>query len=656
MRRADRQRAPSSGPSTGWWSSLPTRAAHLRGDLLLASQDAIIVGIAFAAALLLRYEGQVPTEVWQRHITVFTPMAVVAFLAAHTAWGIYGQIWRHASLIEARRLVLAGLTSIALLVLLDIPTPRLTPLSVVVLGGLTTILTLGATRFQSRMFALHKRASTPQGMRIAVVGAGETGASLIKQMQDSPRSGLVPVAVLDDDPRKHRRSCRGIPVAGGIERLPDVITDFDVHQIVLAIPSAPRDLVTRVVDMAERAGVALRVAPETEDMVRSGLRLQDLRRLRIDDLLGREQVVTDLDAVATMIRNRRVLITGAGGSIGSEIARQVASYHPAALLLLDHDETHLHDTCATLEGPAVQVLADIRDRERIFRILAAHRPHLVFHAAAHKHVPILEDNASEAVRTNIVGTRNLVDAAVREDVDCFVLISTDKAVRPTSVMGASKRFAEHLVLAAADDGNRRFCGVRFGNVLGSRGSVIPTFVRQIESGGPVTVTNPLMTRYFMSIPEAVQLVLQAATMAEGREIFMLRMGEPVRILDLAKRMIRLSGRRIGSDIELHVVGPRPGEKLEEELHTPEEVPEETIHPSIVRLQPRLFSRLEIRLATAELAALGDRDADDEIRRHLFHLAQGPAAGADEDIPSAHTDLPLPYAQPLRSFNRAGESA
>jgi FlaA1/EpsC-like NDP-sugar epimerase len=343
--------------------------------------------------------------------------------------------------------------------------------------------------------------------------------------------------------------------------------------------------------------------------------------LRIEDLLGREQVATDLDAVRDVVRGRRVLITGAGGSIGSEIARQVAEAEPGELILLDHDETHLHDVSATIDLPVAQVLADIRDALAIDDVFAKWRPEVVFHAAAHKHVPLLEQHPCEAARTNVVGTHNVVEASRRFGAERFVFISTDKAVRPSSVMGASKRIGEQIVTAKTPEG-AKWCAVRFGNVLGSRGSVIPTFARQIAAGGPVTVTDPRMTRFFMSIPEAVQLVLQAATFAEGGEVFMLEMGVPVNILDLAERMIRLSGRNVGSDIAVRITGVRPGEKLEEELCAPGETAHPTSHPGIVRLYPACVSVGQIDAGVRTMGALARRRDGAAVRQLVFEQAGG----------------------------------
>ena len=338
----------------------------------------------------------------------------------------------------------------------------------------------------------------------------------------------------------------------------------------------------------ESAGLAMKVLPGVGNLV-NGVEpmapLRQAREPRIEDLLGRTPIPIDLDTVRRSLEGRRVLVTGAGGSIGSEICRQVAELDPAALVLLDHDETHLHDAAASLPVPCVQALVDITNRPAVFDAFRTYRPEVVFHAAAHKHVPVLEQHPVEAADTNVLGTLNVIDAATEVGTRRFVQISTDKAVRPSSVMGASKRLAEQIVLSRApSDGS--YCTVRFGNVLGSRGSVIPTFARQIANGGPVTVTDDRMTRFFMSVEEAVQLVLESSVLSDGGgEVFMLEMGEPVRILDLAERMIRLSGYQVGADIPIELIGARPGEKLDEELRTPDEQMLTTQHPYINQLVP-----------------------------------------------------------------------
>jgi FlaA1/EpsC-like NDP-sugar epimerase len=353
-----------------------------------------------------------------------------------------------------------------------------------------------------------------------------------------------------------------------------------------------------------------------------------VRAPHIEDLLGRTQIATDLEAVRRSIAGRRVLITGAGGSIGTEIARQVAGFEPALLVLLDHDETHLYDTAASVAGPVEQVLLDIGDRKAVFEAMNRYRPEVVFHAAAHKHVPLLESHPLAAVSTNVFGTLNVVEAAAATGTERFVFISTDKAVRPRSVMGASKWAAEQVVLARAPEG-APYCAVRFGNVLGSRGSVIPTFARQIAKGGPVTVTDPRMTRFFMSVEEAVQLVLQASVLSTGGEVFMLEMGKPVSILELAERMIRLSGYAVGTDIAIDITGARPGEKIDEDLTASGEELLSTTHTAVYRLLPATLAPEDLDMALLEFDECVTTRDSEMARLSLFAVAE--SAGFSEAV-------------------------
>jgi len=398
-----------------------------------------------------------------------------------------------------------------------------------------------------------------------------------------------------------------VPIAGRIDDLPSVVERTGAHVAVFAMTNAPQETLRQAAAAAEAADVALKIVPGMSTTMREGTSLRDIRDVQIEDLLGRTEVVIDLESIRSMLRGQRVLITGAGGSIGSEIARQVAACEPEHLSLLDHDETHLFDIANELPaGSAVQVLADIPNRALIQRVFAVERPSIVFHAAAHKHVPLLEAHPAEAVMTNVVGMENVLEAAAGNGVQRLVFISTDKAVYPTSVMGASKRIGEQLVLNRTPTG-AAYCAVRFGNVLGSRGSVVPTFMKQIERGGPVTVTDRRMTRFFMSIEEAVQLVLQAAALsspARGGEVFMLDTGEPVLIYD----------------IRVEITGVRPGEKLVEELTALEETEHPTEHPSTRRVTPITIEADELDTGVQMLERLARNLADDECRDALARLA------------------------------------
>lgn len=602
-------------------SAVGTRAAlamaRLRGEVLLAVVDAGLVAAAFTGALVLRFNGQVPPTYADRLLDLL-PFLVAVVLGIGWCWGLYGQIWMHASILEARRVLLAGASTVLVLLLCSLVDPHRLPLSVVAAGALVATCLQGLVRFQARLFAFRRRSGDEPGIRVVVVGAGKAGAALVRDMLLHPSCGLIPVALVDDDTRKHERACHGVRVRGAIADLQQVARVTGAQHAVLAVTEPPDGLVATVSELAERAGLLLRVLPALDGSAHRGATVQDVRDVRIEDLLGRQPVWSQLEVVHDLLRGRRVLITGAGGSIGSEIARQVAAGEPEQLLLVDNDETHLFDVATRMTYPATQILLDIRERSAVERCFDKYHPQIVFHAAAHKHVPLLEGHPCEAVKTNVDGTRNVTDVAAACGVEHLMFVSTDKAVRPRAVMGATKAVGEQLVLAAAGPG-RRYSAVRFGNVLGSRGSVVPTFADQIQSGGPVTVTDPRMTRFFMTIPEAVQLVLVSTAMARGGEVFMLDMGAPVRILDLARRMIRLSGRRVGEDVEIRVTGVRPGEKLEEELHAPEEQVRPTSHPSIVQLEPVVIPPPVLDTEVPRLVAAARAGLDDAVRDSLFAL-------------------------------------
>lgn len=591
----------------------------------MAGLDLLVCLAVYLAPLVIRFDGRVPHRYWVNYWG-FTPIIVTIHLLTNQVFGLYGQMWRYASVQEARRVVLAGGTAGVMVVAAGAVYARGNrplPLSVVGLGVVLAMVGFGAIRFQSRLFAFRRTTAMAEHKRVLLVGAGDAGEMLLKDMLRNPSLGLDPVGIIDDNPAKVGRALHGVKVIGPRSSLPRLVSRLKVDQVLLAIPSAVSEVVRDIAALCEEADVPLRVLPTVRETLGGRVQVRDIRDLRIEDLLGRIQVDTDLEAVRALVEGRRVLVTGAGGSIGSEIVRQIASLGPESLVLLDHDETHLHELVADLDHvKGLEVaLADVRDFDRILAVFARYRPDLVFHAAAHKHVPILELHPEEAIRTNVMGTASVVDAAVATGVQRFVLISTDKAIRPVSVMGASKRIAEELVRTV--QGRRVvFCAVRFGNVLGSRGSVIPTFLKQIGHGGPVTVTDPSMTRYFMSVGESVQLVLQAAAMAQGGEVFTLDMGEPVNILDLARRVIRLSGHVPGRDIEIVITGPRPGEKLVEDVvdHVEESVP--SGHPQIVVSRPPLPDPATLRGALRELETFGMQSDLRVLSDRLKQLAGG----------------------------------
>ncbi len=602
---------------------------RVRRDLPLIGLDGVISIAAYLVALVLRFEGAVPSEYWE-NFWRFAPLAAGLHLAANFLSGLYRQMWRYASVHEARRMVRAS--GMALVFILAVGAAasvaageRPLPLSVVIMGLILSAVGFGAVRFQSRLFGLRRRSVLDDPIRVLIVGGGKAGSMVVKDILHNRSLGLEPVGIIDDDRRKVGRSLHGVEVLGSRAQIPSLVARLHVDQILLAIPSATSEVVRELSAVCEESEVTLRVLPSVGEVMGGRVTARDIRDLQIEDLLGRQQVQTDLEAVQALLVGRRVLVTGAGGSIGAEIVRQVLSFEPSTLMLLDHDETHLHDVMTELDGERglEAVLADIRNRDRMREVLMKFRPDIVFHAAAHKHVPVLESYPEEALQTNIIGTANLADAAVAAGCDRFVLISTDKAINPASVMGASKRFAEQVIWSL-QGGGCSFCAVRFGNVVGSRGSVIPTFLRQISRGGPVTVTDSSMTRYFMSVKEAVQLVLQAAALSNGGEVFTLDMGEPIRILDLARKLIRLSGQVPGRDVHIKIVGPRPGEKLVEDLVDSAEERVPSGHPGIDMWRPPPPDRAALRRSIRELEEIAREGSREELMAWIKLAAAQPA--------------------------------
>jgi FlaA1/EpsC-like NDP-sugar epimerase len=445
------------------------------------------------------------------------------------------------------------------------------PLSVLVLDGLLTTAVIAIPRLLVRSIGWHQFTARHIDARpVLIAGAGAAGVMLLRQIQASPDLGLIPVGFVDDDVAKHKHRLSGIPVLGSLKETARIAREAGVSEVIIAMPTASGRVVREVVRAASEAGVKTRTLPGISDILSGRFDPFSLRQVEIQDLLRRDPVKIDLRQLQGLITERTVLVTGAGGSIGAELCRQICGLEPQRLVLLGHGENSIFGIQQELarhfpQMPVHAVIADIKNASQLNWIFERFSPSTVFHAAAHKHVPLMEENIAEAVLNNVLGTRNLVEVSTEHRVDHLVLISTDKAVRPTSVMGATKRVAEQVVQLEAEERGSNFVAVRFGNVLGSRGSVIPTFLKQISEGGPVTVTHPEMRRYFMTIPEAVQLVLQAGGLGKGGEVFVLDMGEPVKIADLAADLIRLSGKEVGRDIEIRFSGTRPGEKLYEEL-------------------------------------------------------------------------------------------
>ncbi|WP_102348311.1 polysaccharide biosynthesis protein [Bacillus sp. Marseille-P3661] len=506
--------------------------------------------------------------------------------------GLYRRAWRYASLEE-----LLGIIFVVTASIVSVATIQEMMYRDVYERGLTVtwmmhVILIGGVRFTWRYYNLYQISLKPlyakevatNRKRTLIIGAGSAGRMLARQLKESSQSGLLPVAYLDDSPQLQNLKVAGIPVAGKVDALPQVVKDNKIQHIVIAMPSVKHSRVAEIVTDAKRVCQNVQILPLIEDLILGNVSVNHIRDVSIEDLLGREPVKLDSPGIEAKIQNQVIVVTGAGGSIGSELCRQLCQFNPAQIVLLGHGENSIYSIELELKNdfPFIDFpteIADVQDRKRIFAVMDKYKPTFVFHAAAHKHVPLMERNPKEAVKNNIFGTKNVAEAADAAGVHTFVLVSTDKAVNPTNVMGSTKRFAEMVIQDLDRKSNTTFVAVRFGNVLGSRGSVIPIFQQQIKKGGPVTVTHPEMTRYFMTIPEASRLVIQAGALARGGEIFVLDMGEPVKIVDLARNLIRLSG-FTEDEIKIKFSGIRPGEKMYEELLNENEVHPEQVFPKI----------------------------------------------------------------------------
>ncbi len=528
---------------------------------------------------------------------------------------LYNSLWKYASLGE---MLLVGLACLfactGTIIAFSYNSIRL-PYSLLTLYG---FMIIGFTSFNRILYRALRRYKSilariflKDYRSVMIVGAGEAGAMVIKELQAHPEMKMKPVVAIDDDLSKHKSRIKGVRILGSREDIPDLAKSLMIDEIIVAIPSAPKSEIKNILNICKETKCKLRTLPGVYELIDGKVTINNIRDVQIEDLLGRDPVEVDLEEIAGYLHDEVVLVTGGGGSIGSELCRQIAQQEPKMLLILDIYENNAYDLQQELKRKYPElnqevIIASVRERARMESIFEKYRPGVVFHAAAHKHVPLMEKNPSEAVKNNVFGTLNTAECADKFGAKRFVLISTDKAVNPTNIMGATKRIAEMIIQAMDKHSKTEFVAVRFGNVLGSNGSVIPLFKKQIESGGPVTVTHPEINRYFMTIPEAVQLVIQAGAMAKGGEIFILDMGQPVKIADLAKDLIRLSGLEPGIDIEIKYTGLRPGEKLYEELLLKEEGLTATRHEKIFIGKPTSIDLNELKkeLETLRFTVLG----------------------------------------------------
>ncbi|WP_433773053.1 polysaccharide biosynthesis protein [Bacillus wiedmannii] len=550
----------------------------------------------------------------------------ITLLCSHhffaSIYKLYNKAWEYASVGELKQIFKAVTLSILVTAIVQQIINHDIYVRILVIAWMLHLLLIGGSRFVWRMFRDSYITKATDKKRALIVGAGSAGTMVVRQLQHNKEADLYPIAFVDDDKNKQKLEIYNVPVVGTTDHIKELVEDNDIEHIIIAIPSLNRKQINEIFEKCRKTKAKTQIVPMLEDLLDGKVSVNEVRDVQVEDLLGREPIQLDDAGIGEKITGKTILVTGAGGSIGSEICRQVMKYKPAKIVLLGHGENSIYNIEMEMRvtyKDSVEItteIADVQDRHKIFEIVKKHSPYVVYHAAAHKHVPLMERNPEEAVKNNIFGTKNVAEAADTFKVNTFVMVSTDKAVNPTNVMGATKRFAEMLVQhLAAVSTNTRFVAVRFGNVLGSRGSVIPLFKKQIQKGGPVTVTHPDMIRYFMTIPEASRLVIQAGTLAKGGELFVLDMGDPVKIVDLAKNLITLSGYSI-EEIGIEFTGLRPGEKMYEELLNEGEIHPEQIFPKIHIGKAVLMDQSILRKFMDDFEKMSKED----IRERLLEIA------------------------------------
>jgi len=555
----------------------------------------ILLTLAYFVSYELRFDFNVPVTFVELLKNSFI-LIVLFKLLFFFIFGLYNSLWRYVSIDELFKLILATTISSIFIYIIDVNFDLYIPRSILLIDWIISIFITGGFRLAYRVV---RRAyqninrSDDNSQRIMIVGAGDAGSMIIRELKNSSNNQYKPVVIVDDDVNKSNSTLYGVPIKLGMSMIPKLVEEFNVSEIIIAIPSINKVKLAEIVKIAQTTHCKVKTLPGINEIIDNKVGLGNIRDVRIEDLLGREEIKLKIDEISSYLEHRIVLVTGAGGSIGSELCRQIIRFKPSKLILLDIYENNVYELQQELihlhkELCLEVVIASVRDKERILDVFKLFKPEIVFHAAAHKHVPLMESNPQEAIKNNIFGTLKVALCAHETNVKRFVLISTDKAVNPTNVMGATKRVAELVIQAMDQKSKTEFVAVRFGNVLGSNGSVIPLFKKQISYGGPVTITHPEITRYFMTIPEASRLVLQAGSIAKGGEIFVLDMGQPVKIVDLAKQLIVLSGLEPDIDISIQYTGLRPGEKLFEELLLSEEGTSETEQAGIFIAKPSLI--------------------------------------------------------------------